>query len=298
MYNKHLDAFLMAADCSSFTKAAEKLFISPNALIKQINLLEAKLELSLFSRTNHGIVLTEAGKSIYRDARRIIQISEQAVATARALTSGKSHTIRLGSSFMCPARPIVDLWLAVSMAHPLIKLQIVPMDDGKNDRPEFFDSKGSGVDIIAGIFPSTLWKNRCNALTLRQIPLAVAVPVNHPLASRQRITLADLYGETMIMVERGDTSYIDELRDEIEEIHPQIHIHDVPPYDFNVFNYAESTGRPMISVDLWSDIHPALVTLPCDWGKDYTVPYGVLYAKEPSEHVMEFIHVMEQVMDR
>lgn len=30
MYNKHLDAFLMAADCGSFTKAAEKLFISPN----------------------------------------------------------------------------------------------------------------------------------------------------------------------------------------------------------------------------------------------------------------------------
>ena len=63
MYNKHLDAFLMAADCGSFTKAAEKLFISPNALIKQINLLEAKLELTLFSRTNHGIALTEIGRA-------------------------------------------------------------------------------------------------------------------------------------------------------------------------------------------------------------------------------------------
>ena len=52
MYNKHLDAFLMAADCGSFTKAAEKLFISPNALIKQINLLEAKLELTQIGRAH------------------------------------------------------------------------------------------------------------------------------------------------------------------------------------------------------------------------------------------------------
>lgn len=298
MYNKHLDAFLMAADCGSFTKAAEKLFISPNALIKQINLLEAKLELALFSRTNHGIALTEAGKSIYRDARRIIQISEQAVATAHTLEAGKQHAIRLGSSLMCPARPIVNLWLAVSAAHPLIRLQIVPMDDSKNNRPELLGNKDNDVDIIAGIFPSTLWKNRCNALTLRQIPLAVTVPINHPLAGRKHITLTDLYGETILMVERGDTSYIDNLRDEIEENHPQIHIHDVPPYDFNVFNYAENTGRPMISVDLWDGIHPALVTLTCDWGKEYAVPYGILYAKDPTKHVMEFIHIMERVMGR
>ena len=50
MYNKHLDAFLMAADCGSFTKAAEKLFISPNALIKQIpSTCWSKLELTLFA---------------------------------------------------------------------------------------------------------------------------------------------------------------------------------------------------------------------------------------------------------
>lgn len=63
MYNKHLDAFLMAADCGSFTKAAEKLFISPNALIKQINLLEDRLELTLFLRTNHGVVLTRPARA-------------------------------------------------------------------------------------------------------------------------------------------------------------------------------------------------------------------------------------------
>ena len=141
MYNKHLDAFLMAADCGSFTKAAKKLFITPNALIKQINLLEGRLELTLFRRTNHGIVLTEAGKSIYRDARRIIHISEQALVTAKALTTGKQNIIRLGSSMMNPCRPIMELWVAVSSRYPHIKLSIVPIDDGKSDKQDSFAEK-------------------------------------------------------------------------------------------------------------------------------------------------------------
>ncbi len=296
MYNKHLDAFLTAADCGSFTKAADKLFISPNALIKQVNLLEGELGITLFSRTNHGIALTEAGKSIYRDARRIIHISGQALATAKALTTVKRNVIRLGSSMMSPCRPIVKLWVAVSSDYPHIKIQIVQIDDEKNDKMEFLDKKTGSADIIAGIFPSTLWKNKVSALKIRQIPLSVAVPINHPLAGRKRLTLTDLYGETLLMVERGDTDYIDRLRDDLEQNHPQIHIHDVPPYDINIFNYAETTGRPMISADLWSDIHPSLVTLPCDWGNDYSVPYGILYAKEPSAHVREFVQIIKRLL--
>lgn len=78
MYDKHLDYFIMVADLGSFSKAAEKAFISPNAIIKQVNLLEADLGVQLFERTNHGVLLTTAGKSIYQDAKHIIRLSRQA----------------------------------------------------------------------------------------------------------------------------------------------------------------------------------------------------------------------------
>lgn len=293
MYNRQLDAFLMAADCGSFSKAAEKLFISPNALIKQVNLLEERLEVALFRRTNRGVALTEAGKSIYRDARRIVHISRQARAAARALATGGHDVIRLGSSLMSPSRPLVKLWIAVSASYPHIRLEIAPIDDGTYDKLEFLDKTTGNVDVIAGIFPSTLWKNRVNALQIRRIPLAVAVPVNHPLAGRGRLTPGDLYGETLLMVERGDTVHVDRLRDALERDHPRIHIHDVPPYDINIFNHAAATGHPMISADIWSEIHPSLVTLPCDWGGGYSVPYGILYDRDPPAHVLEFVRIME-----
>lgn len=58
MYNENLTTFVCVADYGSFNKAAEKLYISSTAVIKQINTLEKHLNLQLFYRSNQGIKLT------------------------------------------------------------------------------------------------------------------------------------------------------------------------------------------------------------------------------------------------
>ena len=83
MYNPQLETFLCVAECGSFNKAAEKLFISPPAVIKQINLLEENLDLQLFVRTHRGLQLTEAGKSLAQDAKYIIQYCKDSVTRAK-----------------------------------------------------------------------------------------------------------------------------------------------------------------------------------------------------------------------
>lgn len=75
MYNPQLETFIKVADAGSFNKAAEQSFITPTAVIKQINLLEAGLGVALFDRTHRGLTLTKAGKSLYRDSKYIIQIA-------------------------------------------------------------------------------------------------------------------------------------------------------------------------------------------------------------------------------
>lgn len=69
MYNNQLETFIKVADSGSFFLAAEELYISPTAVMKQINLLESDLNLQLFVRTHRGISLTEAGKALYKDAK-------------------------------------------------------------------------------------------------------------------------------------------------------------------------------------------------------------------------------------
>lgn len=83
MYNPQLDTFIRVADAGSFNKAAEELYIAPTAIIKQINLLETSLDVKLFERTHRGLLLTKAGKSLYQDAKYIIQYCKGSVTRAK-----------------------------------------------------------------------------------------------------------------------------------------------------------------------------------------------------------------------
>lgn len=109
MYNPQLETFLCVADAGSFNKAAEKLYISPPAVIKQINLLEDNLNLQLFVRTHRGLILTEAGKSLYQDAKYIIQYCKDSVTRAKNAMQDSTDVIRIGTSPMTPAQVLVDL---------------------------------------------------------------------------------------------------------------------------------------------------------------------------------------------
>ena len=59
MYNPQLDTFICVVEAGSFSNAADKLYISPPAVIKQINSLENNLGVQLFARTHRGLVLRE-----------------------------------------------------------------------------------------------------------------------------------------------------------------------------------------------------------------------------------------------
>lgn len=66
MYNPQLETFLRVADAGSFSRAAEEAYITPTAVIKQINLLEESLGVKLFDRTHRGLTLTKAGAACIR----------------------------------------------------------------------------------------------------------------------------------------------------------------------------------------------------------------------------------------
>ena len=83
MYNPQLKILLEVADKGSFSKASEVLFLTPTAVMKQINQLEDRLGFALLKRTARGVHLTEAGLSICQDARSITAACQDAVDRAR-----------------------------------------------------------------------------------------------------------------------------------------------------------------------------------------------------------------------
>ena len=110
MYNPQLETFMCDVESGSFSKAAEKLYISSPAVIKQINSLEASLGVQLFSRTHRGLVVTEAGKSIYNDSKYIIGYCKDSVKRAKDVMQVSEDVIRVGVSPLTPPQIFVELW--------------------------------------------------------------------------------------------------------------------------------------------------------------------------------------------
>lgn len=288
MYNTQLDVFVCVADCGSFTKAAEKLYISATAVMKQMNALEEHLRLKLVERTNHGVRLTAAGESIYKDAKVMFDYSQKAVAKARLLADSAETTFCVGTSMLNPCKVFMDLWYQLDDAFPGYKLHIVPFADYHEGILAEIDALGLKYDFLVGVCDSAEWLSRCNFFKLGEYRRCCAVPFKHRLAGKSVLSLEDLHGETLMMVKRGDSPINDAERDLIEQNHPQIHIVDTPRfYDIGVFNHSERNGYILSSIECWGDIHPSLVTIPIDWGT--TIPYGLLYALDPDPDVPRVI---------
>lgn len=290
-----METFLIVADAGSFNKAAEELFISPPAVIKQINQLEAKLEVPLFVRTHRGLQLTQAGKSLYRDAKYITGYYKESIERARAAMQNEENVIRIGTSPMTPAQSMVDLWPKFQEHCPEIKFQVVPFENTPENAREILKNLGKNIDVVAGIFDESMLKLRqCAGTELCRVPLCCAVSVNHRLAKKKRLTIQDLYGENLLLMHRGWSHYIDLLRDDLWENHHRIHIMDFDFYNLDIFNQCENGNDVLIAIENWKPVHPLLKILPVDWS--YTIPFGILHAPEPSKTVRRFLNAVPAVM--
>lgn len=295
MYNPQLDTFIRVADEGSFNKAAEQAYITPTAVIKQINLLEADLEIQLFDRTHRGLTLTKAGQSLYNDAKYIIQYCKESVSRARNAMREDDNVIRIGTSPMTPAQILVELWPRIHKLCPDIKFQLVPFENTPENAREILKNLGQNIDVVAGIFDDTLLDVRnCDGFELTREPLCCAVSIHHALAGRERLMVEDLYGQKLMMIHRDWSHYIDRLRDDIWQHHSQIQIVDFDFYNVDVFNQCENTNNILIAIQEWACVHPLLRIIPVEW--EHAIPYGLLHSPEPSDTVNRFLTAIRSVL--
>lgn len=295
MYNHMLDTFIAVADCGSFTKASERLYISPTAVMKQMNALESHLDLKLIDRTASGVRLTAAGALIYQDAKFIIDYSGKSIAGARAAMHLNDTTFCIGTSLLNPAKPFMDLWYRVNQQFSEYKLHLVPFEDNHEGILSEIEQLGKKFDFLIGVCDSREWLRRCSFLALGRYKKMIAVSREHRLAEKKSITIEDLYGETLMMVEQGDSGVNDFLRNDLEKHHPQIHIEDTPQfYDLSVFNRCAETGNILLTLECWQEVHPGLVSIPVDW--DYSIPYGLLYSLNAPKDVLKFVETVRKII--
>ncbi len=295
MYNPLLNTFIIAADYGSFTKAADILYISPTAVMKQLNALESHLNLKLIERTHTGIHLTKAGEVIYRDAKFMIDYSKKSILSAKTALLANDTTFCVGTSLLNPVKPFMDLWYRINKDFSEYKLHLVPFEDNHEGILSEIELLGEKFDFLIGVCDSKEWLSRCNFLPIGSYKKMIAVSIEHRLAKRTCINIEDLYGETLMMVQRGDSETNDFIRRDLEKNHPKIQIEDTPHfYDLSVFNRCSQTQQVLLTIECWQEVHPALISIPVNW--NYTIPYGLLYSFNAPEDVLKFVEAAKKII--
>ncbi len=88
MNTRQLEYFLAVAEELSFTKAAEKLYVSQTAVTQQIQALEDLVGVKLLSRTKKKVELTPAGRVFQTESRQLLEQLNNDFAHARAVSEG------------------------------------------------------------------------------------------------------------------------------------------------------------------------------------------------------------------
>jgi DNA-binding transcriptional LysR family regulator len=260
-----------------------------------VNLLEGALGVKLFLRSHRGLTLTKAGVSLYNDAKYIIQYCRDSVTRAKNAMQEDDQIIRIGTSPMTPAQILVELWPKIHTLCPEVKFQLVPFENTLENAREILGNLGQNIDVVAGIFDETMLElRRCAGFEISRQPLCCAVSVHHPLASKNRLTVRDLYGQRLMLMHREWSRYVDKLRDDLWQNHPQVTIVDFDFYNVEVFKRCENGGDILLAVEAWENVRPLLRVIPAEW--EHAIPYGLLHSPVPSKTVEKFLAAIQAAL--
>ncbi len=190
-------AFVAVAELSSFSKAAEALYITQPAVSKRIALLEEQLGRTLFDRIGRTVMLNEAGKALLPVALRIMQEVKESQRVIDNLSSGISGHLSLVTSHHIGLRRLPELLKRYAQDYPQVRLDLAFMDS------ENACQKIEKGEYELGVVTLPLKPSKCLSITpLWNDPLSIAVAPDHPLvkiASNKTITLNQLAKHSAIL---------------------------------------------------------------------------------------------------
>jgi DNA-binding transcriptional LysR family regulator len=195
---RHLKYFVVVAEERHFTRAAVRLGMAQPPLSQQIRKLEHEIGALLFRRLTRGVELTDAGRVLYEDAKRIVDQVEQAKTRAQSAARGQTGHIRVGFASSVVFHPIIaEIVRAYRETHPDVRLS--PSES--NVAALIEDLLAERIDL-AIIRQTAQESARVKIEALFDEDMVVALPPQHRLGGEAGINLQSLAQETLIMFPR------------------------------------------------------------------------------------------------
>ncbi len=128
---KQLESFVMIAKVKSFSKAADKLFLTQPTISNHIHNLEKELGTALFNRTNKNITLTNAGEILFKYAVSILNKRDHAFFSLNAYKGRIEGILEIASSSIPEQYYLTELMCSFSKKYPDVKYNLMKYDTKK-----------------------------------------------------------------------------------------------------------------------------------------------------------------------
>lgn len=191
----HLKVFCDLAEAQSFSKAAALHEISQSAVSQQVRALEKRLGVNLLHRTGRAFALTPEGLALLDAARQILAIHQDLctrILTVRNVVNGE---LRIASIFSIGLHELPPRLKAFRQKHPDVNVKV----EFRRSQQVYQEVLDGEVDLGLVAYPA----RRTGLLyeIFEEDEMVLIVHPDHPLGSRETVSLDSLNGERFISFE-------------------------------------------------------------------------------------------------
>ncbi|MEF7613061.1 LysR family transcriptional regulator [Aquincola sp. MAHUQ-54] len=190
---RQLNYFIAIAETGHLGRAAERLNLSQPPLTRQIQQLEAELEVELFKRTPRGMDLTQAGEELLRHARNIRGLVGQAAERTQRVGRGQIGRLDIGIYGSAIFGLVPQVLAAFRRAQPEVEL-VLHHAQTPAQLPAL--REGRVLLVFERLLPQ---ENDIEVELVAREPLLLALSEAHPLARKKRVDVSALKDETIII---------------------------------------------------------------------------------------------------
>ena len=191
---RQLKYYLQVCKDLNLSKAANHLFITQQALSQSMKNMEDELDAILFTRNNHGIVLTELGVLVKNDVEKCIHEYENLVNRIQHNTQSLKGSLKIAVPPGIAPSVLPPMLNGFSVAYPEVHLSILEVPD--LDCEELL--KTGQVDLAFSVLPVD--KNDFDFIPLFSYCAYAFINKCSPLSRKATISFQDLKNENILLI--------------------------------------------------------------------------------------------------
>jgi DNA-binding transcriptional LysR family regulator len=197
---RRLEVFAKVAELGSFSRAAEALFLTQPTVSEHVRALEEELGVQLLDRLGRGATPTPAGQLVLGYAQRILALGRQTRQALDQFLGRMSGQLVVGGSTI-PGEYVLPALLGQFKAkYPDISLSLLIASSRRVS--EWVEEGRVEIGVVGAEPESRALRSR----PLMADEMVLAVPADHPWATRKSVVLDDVRREPLILRERGSGS--------------------------------------------------------------------------------------------